>query len=362
MNSNKNNIKLKPTIKIISCYTLSLILFLASFYLFNVRKIIINSETPKVDYALSGKTNYVVKLKENEYYNEEQLKSGMQYIASLIKSIDINFKYEAHASDKINYKYKYDVTATTIVNSKNDKSKVLFEKKEEIVKPKNHEVNDTNFVIDEVISIDYDKYNDYILNYKKEFLLNTLFDLIVNVHVETTGKSDISEETFTESKDFAVVIPLSEQLIDITLQTPSYQTSGIISGLENITTKAYILYFSGLGLAFMAIILIIFAAIIIAKNSGKKSKYNKVIEKYLKEYDRAIVITHKSKINESDFDQVIGISSIQEMLDLHDNFQLPILYYEIVKNELSYFIIIKENILYKLIISKKLVEENSGDY
>lgn len=359
--TNKTKRRLKTSVKIIACYTAALLLVFISLYLCSIGKKILQSETPKIDYSLDGKVDYTVHLKENKYYNEEYLKSGMQYIASLIKSVDIKFKYEAHATDKINYKYKYNVTATTLVNSKNDKTKILFEKKDIIRKDKPIETNDVSFQIDDVISIDYDKYNNYILDYKKDYLLNTSFELVVNIHAETIGTSEISQEGFNESKDFVIIIPLSEQIIDISLDSQKYETSGTIKGIENKTIKVKTVYYSSIVTTAISVVLVINALAIAIISNKKKGKYNKVVEKYLKEYDRAIVITDKSELIEEDYEQVIGISSMQEMLDLHDNLELPILYYETSKNEESYFVIIKENILYKFTVSKKILEENSGD-
>lgn len=353
--------RVRPIVGVLLCYTFALMMVLVSFYLFKLGKDVVINETDRIDYSLSGNVDYKVRLKKNDYYKEEYLKSGMQYIASLIDTVDVDFKYEAHASEKVNYKYKYNVSATTLVTSKTDKSKVIFESKEYIIKDEPVELKSNNFVIDKVIPINYGKYNNYIKEYKREYLLNALFDLIINIHVETVGESHISNTPFKEEKDFKIVIPLSEQVIDISKKAPSYEMSGFISGIENKTLKAKLLYGGGIASAIISMALLVLGLIIITLKNRKKSEYCRIIDKYLKEYDRAIVITDQSKINEDDYKQVIEISSMQEMLDLHDNFQLPILYYEIVKNRKSYFVIIKEDILYKLVISKERLVKDSGD-
>lgn len=367
MNLEENRVKIKKKIKLKSSFKISLycvlatILVFSSFTFLKYGKKIVFVETEKINYSLNGDVDYEVELKENDYYKDTHLKSGMQYIAELINSVNIKFKYEGHATDKIDYAYRYNVSATTIVTSKTDKSKVLFENKEFIVKDKEKKVNDKSFVINEDIIINYDKYNDYILNYKKEYALNTLFDLIINVQVETKGKSKISDEIFDETKDFQIVIPLSEQMIDITLNGQTYDISGVFSGEENKTIQSRAYCALAIIQAIIASILYVKAMSIVSKINKNKNIYQKTIEKYLREYDRAIVITQKTEIDESNFESVIEISSMQEMIDLHDNFQLPILYYEIVKNEISYFVIIKENILYKFVVQKNILEENSGD-
>lgn len=354
--------KLKPIVKAIICYAVVFSLLFVSFYLFKRANEVVSITTSKIDYSLNGKVDYKVRLKNNDYYNEEYLKNGMQYIASLIKSIDINFNYEAHASQKLDYKYKYNVSATTLVTSKNDKSKIIFENKEYLEEDTNKEISAKSFTINTPISIDYDKYNDYIVSYKKEYLLNSLFDLIINIHVETEGQSDIANKPFHEEKDFIITIPLSEQIIDISINSSKYQKSGLIIGQKNKTMKSKALYASSIISAVISGVVLINVLIKKINDNRKRSEYNKTISKYLKEYDRAIVNTHKSNIAEEKFVQVIEISTIQEMLDLHDNFQLPILYYEVIKDKKSYFVVIKDNILYRLTISKETLEKNRSKH
>ena len=77
---------------------------------------------------------------------------------------------------------------------------------------------------------------------------------------------------------------------------------------------------------------------------AKKSNYDKIVSKYLKEYDR--LIAESSTLLSFEGKEIIRVSKFTELLDIHDNVQLPIMYYEITKHELSYFYISHSNTIY----------------
>ena len=61
-------------------------------------------------------------------------------------------------------------------------------------------------------------------------------------------------------------------------------------------------------------------------------------------YDRLIAESH-SMISLED-KEVIRINKFDELLDIHDNLGLPIVYYEVAKHQKCYFYICHNNIVY----------------
>ena len=105
----------------------------------------------KVTYNELGKVDYKVYLKENDYYDKPFLDKGMQYIASLIRSINVKFNYEIHTTEELDYHYAYDISANLVVTDKNDPTKVLYERPEVLLNNKTVDITDNNFVINEEI-------------------------------------------------------------------------------------------------------------------------------------------------------------------------------------------------------------------
>ena len=65
----------------------------------------INGKKINVRYNEIGTADYTVYLKDNNYYETDYLKSGMKYVASLIKTINTKFNYEVHSNQNVNYSY-----------------------------------------------------------------------------------------------------------------------------------------------------------------------------------------------------------------------------------------------------------------
>ena len=80
-----------------------------------------HKETKAVVYRENSEVNYKVYLKNNDFFDKSYLEKDNQYIASLIKHIEANFKYDLEAyeqEENIDYKYTYKIVAETNVEDK----------------------------------------------------------------------------------------------------------------------------------------------------------------------------------------------------------------------------------------------------
>ena len=89
-------------------------------------KTFITRSVTALSYNENSTVDYNVKLKPNEYYDTDTLPSGMDYIASLISSINLNFDYDFTTNSSIDYDASYYVEAITRVYGKDNKN-VVFE-------------------------------------------------------------------------------------------------------------------------------------------------------------------------------------------------------------------------------------------
>ena len=129
----------------------------------------------------SGNVDYKVYLKDNDFYQNKYLGKGMQYIASLINTVNVSFNYSNNYSSVIDYEYDYTVTGKILVTDKYDNSKVLYEKEEVLVENKHGKGKDDGFTLLEDIDIDYDKYNSYVTTFKDTYQLDVDSNLIINI-------------------------------------------------------------------------------------------------------------------------------------------------------------------------------------
>jgi hypothetical protein len=163
-----------------------------------------------------------------------------------------------------------------------------------------------------------------------------------------------SNFTLDSSSMMNIVIPLSERSVDIKLDYKEIDETSNIIKKETMTIKDYLPLIISVVFIIIALIMMVKAMRNINLLRKKKSAYDKYINKILKEYDR--LIAESSSLLSFDGKEIININKFTELLDIHDNLQLPIMYYEEKEHELSYFYISHDNVIYLLKIDSNNVE------
>ena len=325
-------------------------LLILGFFLVN-DGIKVNS-SDSVSYNEIGDVDYRVYLKENDYYDESYLDAGMQYIASLINTINVDFNYEVHTTEELDYHYNYEITANLVVTDRNNSSRVLYERPEALVSNKTVQVTDNNFVINEDVDIDYDEYNDYVNAFKSDYALNVDSNLVITLSVTTVGDYEPTGDELNLDNEISITIPLSEQTIDIAMQTEdNIDNNGVISNVTESGITSPVSFIAGIIFDLIGIALFGVAVYIYLSNNPKDI-YETEVNKILKNYDRLIVTSKRPNINENEFQKVIRVTSIEELIDAYETTKQPIIYYEVIPGEKSYFVIINGDILYKLTITR----------
>ncbi len=308
-----------------------------------------------VNYDSTLTSDYKVNLKENDHYQSSYLGPGLEYISSLINTISIDFDYLMTANEILTYDYKYKISADLIITNNNEPDQVIFSENY-ILREDSVNASTSSINVDEEIEIDFVYYNEYVNNYKKEFGLLVDSNLVVTFEVITNGTSEVIDNKIDDSKKSVITIPLSEQTISIInpLVAPE---SGYLADVAITKISNYILFSVSILFGILSLLIIIYIVTLLYKITSNKDIYKSVINKYLREYDRLIVTTNQPDINESNFENKIRVMSIEELIDAHDATGSPIIYYEVVPDEKSYFILMSSNTLYKLTISRVYLEE-----
>ena len=113
-----------------------LIASLSCFVLLFFMKLFVYKEKSYMYYENNTNIEYSVKLKDNDYYDVKELPSNMNYIASLIDKIPVSFKYNFSSTAEIDYDATYYVEAVTRVYADKDKTRLLYEKSEQLTDEK----------------------------------------------------------------------------------------------------------------------------------------------------------------------------------------------------------------------------------
>ena len=310
-----------------------------------------------IGYNEVGNIDYKVFLKENNYYKEQYLGKDMQYVASIIKNVVPTFTYEMHSEEKMEYTYNYKVSADLIISDPNDNNKVLYKRPSLLVKDPKEKVTGGSFRVDQDVSINYDEYNNYVNAFKKEYALSVNSKLVLTFNIDVTGKSPALKEDFKKSSKLVIAIPMSEQTINIGIDTSDINNSGTLERNYMSQIKKPVALVLGIIVGLLSLALLYIVIYNFLTNRSKTDVYKATIKSILREYDRAIVSSKTADtIDESKYN-VIEVPRIEELLDAHDSTGKPILYNEDTENDISTFIIVSDEILYKYRVVKKELEE-----
>lgn len=311
-----------------------------------------NSETGSIDYT--------VFLKDNDFYTNKFLKKGdseaNNYIASLIDKFDINFMYNSSYSRLIDYEYDYKIDGKILVTDKYDTSKVLYSKDDILLDTVNEEGKNSNIIINESVSIDYEKYNAYVSSFKEKYALDVDSSLIITMTVNVKGGYGIKEIPLKTSS-LTMTIPLTKNTIDISVNTSELANNYNIAINESIIRNKY-LFFTGVTIIILSVVGFI---LVLLLNRKKNDIYRKEVDGILKNYDRLIITSSQPSIQESTYKNKVRVMSIEELLDVNELTKEPIIFYEVEPNQKSYFIILKDDTLYKLTISRAYLEKEAEE-
>ncbi len=332
-----------------------IVVFLLSSLGFTLLSVNFGEVIHMVNYDTKITSDYKVYLKENTHYETSYLGPGLEYISSLINVVNVDFDYILSANENLEYDYEYKISADLIITSKNEPDRIIFQENH-ILQEDEIVVNSSSVNISEDVDIDYVYFNNYVNEYKKEFGLLVDSYLVVTFDVIATGKSENILTQINSVESISVNVPLSEQTIAISNPAVAPE-SGYLSDVGDITVENYLLFALAIVCAFFGIVMIVIVVKLVYAISKGKDIYKVTINKYLREYDRMIVSTNQPDISENNFDNKIRVMSIEELIDAHDATGNPIIYYEVIPGEKSYFILMSGTTLYKLTISKAYLEE-----
>ena len=292
-------------------------------------------------------TSYRVYLDDDSYYNTPYLDEGMQYISNIIDYVDVTFSYINSFADSLTYNAETKAEAIVTIVDTDDNNKVIYKNTEVIENTKKD--SDTSGTINKVknFKIDYAKYNKITNEFKTKYGISAKCNLRINYYVNYTGKykglNNISRNTV-----MYLDIPLSEQMINITKNAPAINNSSFDGTSSNTATNT-ILYVLAIICDLIALVFLFKVVSNKIAVSKETSKYDKFINKTLKQYDSYITEAEHETPNK---ENMVRISTFRELLDVRNNINKTIVYIRIDDNT-SKFEIIDGNTLYYYVANRE---------
>ncbi len=311
-------------------------------------------------YIERSNLDYRVYLKENPYFTEPYLEKGRQYIASLIDYIDVDFNYDFNASDFMNLQYRYLIKADVTVYEKGDTSKILYKTSDTLVPEKSLQYTGANvYTIRENLKVNYAKYNDIVSSFKKDYSLALESQLKVTLYVFMNGQYDDIKQPISSSQTLALSIPLTEQTINIGVNLKDLNEASVVeefSNVETINIVFFVLFGISLVLALVATVKLVR---FLNKIKTKGTEYDRILATILKDYEG--IVARVKKVPDFNGRTVIELESFDEILDISEKLDKPILFIEMHKHQKSWFLVVNHNEIYKYALKLVDVDKASNE-
>ncbi len=288
-------------------------------------------------YSYKPTIKYQVYYNENSFYKKSFYDENYQFVADLIKNIDITFNYNFNISKPTDYNYDYKITGK-LINTYNNSNTPVYIEEYSFLENNGSITNSSNISINEKQSFIYNDYNSIVLNYK-----NT-FNIGVTSYFQYTFEINVNNNELSEKSIQTITIPLNEKVFSIkvdSIQDINKNITSTISIKEN-----YLKTIIGSSLIFISSIIIVIRSI---KRSKTKSRYQKRLKRIFNEFD-TIIVEVKQKINENGKD-VVEVKNFYDLIDIENDLHIPINFYEIVSKQEGEFTIVNNHIIYKYILN-----------
>lgn len=270
-------------------------------------------------YQETSNLNYLVCYVPNNELNQGCLPQSINnYVTKYIDKIKPSFSYKLSLNKNVNIAYKYKITGELTIFDRNNHSLIMEKKNYELLNKKKELIENTDeILINELLDLDYKKYEQYVINYKTNASVSASANLKLLLHIESINKYHPSSEDIKINEDIILNIPLDEQTIQLSTNfKPNYQSSNIEIVNNNVVLNIIFLVLLGLTTLF-GLMLIIF----IIKSSYKKNKTLPIYDKLIKDLknDFNYEISEISTLIDSDNeDQYLYLDAVsfKELFDL----------------------------------------------
>ena len=338
-------------VQVVAITVITLAMLISGIVSYNLNK------TYYIGYTESGNIDYNVFLKDNDFYEESYIGKDQSYVASIIDKIIADYSYSIDMDvDDVNYRYSYTVKSRLEIID-NTSERPLFNPEYELVSVQNKLQNTSNrLLINEIIVINYDEYNNIANSFIETYgLSNVTSNIVVTLEVDVLSDCNAFSGSSADSYSSELRIPLTTKTVNIKMASmvPDAESKMMActrgAGSEVFKTTAIVL-----AVVDALVILVLLAFIYLTRTDD--ITYSARVKKILSQHKSYI-----QKINNL-FDtsnyQIVLVDRFDEMLEIRDTIQAPILMYENPEKTCAQFIIPTDSkLLYKYVIKIDGYEE-----
>lgn len=309
-----------------------------------------DKEKVSVSYQEASSIDYKVYLKENNFFEVPYLEKDKTYITKLIDYIAINYYYNIKFSEVMNGEYVYYIRAIIEANKSENQTGSYWSKEYRLTENNTIKLeNEDSFTINEKIDVNYDKYNDLLTEFKKQYGLSVDGVLKVELVVDSTAKDEKLTKPITTNSLVTLNIPLTKLAIETSIDASGNNDKNEVVEYIKIDKKIYTFYKIFGFIVILGALFLTFILFKIIYENKKKHMYERTLKKIISNYDGIMVsVSEMPSIEDLN---VIKAKSFDELIDAHSEVRMPINYYH-EKNRAK-FVLINGNIAWLYILDKK---------
>lgn len=296
------------------------------------------NRTYYIEYTENSRIDYTVLYKENDFFDEDIIGPGKEYITSLVDGITADFSYGLNmGATNVGFTYSYTIEATLLIADENS-GNPYYSRTDVLVPYSQMSSARTRGVsVVEPVEIDFVDYNKAATDFIKTYnLKNASATLIVKLNVEVISTSDQFQQQNENTYSTALNIPLAEETFSIftTSSAPAGETK-VIAFKGSASRQVF--YAAGVVASALAAILVLILAIYAHMTRNEDITYAAKVRKILSAYG-SFIQRMEGEFN-SDGYQVIMIKSFTEMLGIRDTIQAPVLMTENSDETMTQFLV-----------------------
>lgn len=280
-----------------------------------------------IGYREGGSIDYNVFLKDNEFFEQNYLGKDQSYVASLIDKIIADYSYEVDMdTDDVNYRYSYTIKSRLEILD-NGSEVAIFNPERVLVSVQNKSQSSSNRLrINEIVVINYDEYNNLANKFLETYdLTGTTSNIVVTLEVDVLSDCEAFSGSAADTYTSELRIPLTTKTVNIkmTSAVPDEEAKMIActrgAGSEVFKTTAIVL---GVVDVLMILLLVAFIYLTRTPDVTYTARVKKIVSQY-KSYIQKI-----NNLFETRGYQIILVNTFDEMLEIRDTIQAPILMFE----------------------------------
>lgn len=285
------------------------------------------NKTYYIGYTESGYIDYNVSLKDNEFFDGTIQGKDQAYVASLINQIFVDFNYEINMdTDDVHYRYSYTIKSRLeILDTTSDVP--LYNPEKVLIDERNKsQSSDSRLNINKMVILDYDEYNDLASKFVETYdLSSTESHIVVTLEVDVMSDCNAFTGSATETYTSELRIPLTTKTVNIemtsTVPEPDSQMVACVRGVAGEVFKT-----TAVVLAVIDALILLLLLAFVALTKTPDVTYAGRVKKLLSQYKTYIQKIHNPF--DADGYQVLYVDTFEEMLEIRDTIQAPVLMFE----------------------------------